>query len=67
MSTNRAVAVAFERIFRLWTERRDGYYYRCLTLFYSIIAELQERSGSYLPREQTRKIEKGVEYRSLRI
>lgn len=61
-SDNKILRPLFERIYRLWVQKQEGYYPRCMALFYEILAELQKASACYLPADTTRKISPGVEY-----
>ncbi len=59
---NKKLKPLFDKIHRLWTGKLDGYHYKCMALFYEILAEIQKPYGGYLPEEKYKKIEKGIEY-----
>ena len=61
-SGNKTLRSLFERINRLWVQKQDGYYYKCMALFYEILAALQKPTGVYLPTETYKKIQKGIDY-----
>ena len=60
--TNKKLQPLFENLLHTWLSKKDGYYYKCLALFYEIISELQKQSANYLPDSKYKLIEKGVDY-----
>ena len=59
---NARIAGLFDKIFRLWSQKQDGYYPKCMAVFYEILAEIAKPQGNYLPKDKYKKIEKGIEY-----
>lgn len=60
--TNKKLQPLFENLLHTWLSKKDGYYYKCLALFYEIMSELQKQSANYLPDSKYKLIEKGVDY-----
>lgn len=52
----------FQKIYRLWITKSDGYYYKSLSIVYDILYEMVLKSKKYLPDNKYAKIENGVEY-----
>lgn len=48
----------FRKLFAVWVSRGDGYYFECISLLYTIFAELQK--SSYIPSSHFEKIEPAV-------
>ena len=62
LSSNKKIQSLFEKMHLLWFNKPDGYYYDCMSLFYTIISELNAFENSYHPKDKFLKIEKGVQY-----
>lgn len=52
----------FLKIYNLWSAKKEGYYAKCMSFFYDIIAALQKHSASYLTSSQAKKLELAHEY-----
>lgn len=52
----------FKKIYMLWINKNDGYYQRCMSIFYEILYEISKPAGEYLPLDKYKKIQKGIEY-----
>ncbi len=61
-SKNARLAGLFDRIYRLWSQKQDGYHPKCMALFYEILSELTKPHGNYLPKSKYGKIEAGIRY-----
>ena len=59
---NKKLQPLFENLLHIWISKKEGYYYKCVALFYEIISELQKTVISYLPESKYKLIEKGVDY-----
>lgn len=57
---NEKIAMLFKKIFSVWVQKDEGYYYECVSLLYKILAEMQKKS--YIPDRQFDKIKPAVEY-----
>ena len=54
VSKNERIPRLFKKIFICWVAKEEGYYHECISLLYSIFAELEKHS--YFPGEQFLKI-----------
>ena len=54
------VSVLFTKIFSVWTAKREGYYFECISLLYQIFAQLQKRN--YVPKDKLAYIAPAIEY-----
>lgn len=61
-SKNVRLSPLFDKIYRLWSQKQDGYYPKCMAVFYEILAELTRPQGNYLPKSKYEKIEAGIRY-----
>ena len=61
-SANKNLLSLFHKIYQLWSDKHDGYYYRCMALIYEILAEIQKSYRNYISKDNYKKIEKGIEY-----
>ncbi|MDY5231376.1 MAG: AraC family transcriptional regulator [Eubacteriales bacterium] len=61
-ASNINIKVLFNKIYQLWITRQDGYYYKCMALFYEILAELTKPHGNNISKDKYKKIEKGIDY-----
>ena len=59
-SKNEKIAMLFKKIFSVWVQKDEGYFYECISLIYKILAEIQKQS--YLSSVQFEKIKPAVEY-----
>ena len=59
---NKKIRPLFEKIYQLWLEKKDGYYQRCVAIFYEILAEISLEHNKYITKDKYAKIEKGVSY-----
>ena len=60
VTENKNLRSLFRRICSVWTEKREGYYHRCMSLFYEILYEIS--ALSYLPEKTLLRIEPAVRY-----
>lgn len=52
----------FEKIERLWYYKRDGYYHKCMSVLYGILAKISVSERDYLSSASYRKIEPAIDY-----
>lgn len=52
----------FQKIHQQWHYKREGYYYKCMSLLYDIFAELMKAESTYLPMKLYQQILPAVEY-----
>ncbi len=52
----------FLKIYNLWSAKKEGYYAKCMSVFYEIIAALQKQNTMYLPSSQAKKLDLAHEY-----
>ena len=52
----------FVKAHRVWKDKKEGYYAKCLSILYEIIFHLQQQSASYLTGEQSGKLRPAVDY-----
>lgn len=57
-----ALKEAFEKIERLWYYKRDGYYHKCMSLLYDILAKISVSESDYLSSSSYRIIEPAIDY-----
>ena len=57
-----AVKEAFEKLERIWYYKRDGYYHKCMSLLYEILAKISVSERDYLSSSSYRKIEPAIDY-----
>ena len=62
VSDNKKIHPLFERFLNTWVAKKEGYYYKCMRIFYEILSELQKSTSNYLPQNKYALIEKGVDY-----
>ena len=58
--TNEKIAALFKKIFSVWVQKDEGYYFKCISILYNILAEMQKKS--YTPSSLFNKIKPAVEY-----
>lgn len=61
-SSNRRMFDLYDKICRIWVGKQEGYYYKCMALFYEILAELSKSYKGNLPKTIYQKIEPGIQY-----
>ena len=59
---NAKLSLLFEKIHQAWQRKETGYYNRCMSLFYSILYEMELSSRKYLPRYKSDKLNAAMEY-----
>lgn len=52
----------FLRMYKIWTQKANGYSLKCTSLFYEILYEICQLETKYQSSERVAQIEKGVEY-----
>lgn len=52
----------FQKVYKLWISKADGYYYKCLSIVYEILYEMVLKSKKYIPNNKYKQIESGIEY-----
>ncbi len=52
----------FQKIYRLWLTKPNGYYYRCMAAMYDILYEMLAKSEQYAAKSKYAKLEPGIEY-----
>ena len=57
---NEKIGTLFKKLFSTWVGKNDGYFFRSLSLIYSIFAELQ--NDCYVPKAQYTKIKPALNY-----
>lgn len=62
VSADKKIHPLFERFLNTWLAKKEGYYYKCMGIFYEILSELQKATSNYLPQNKYALIEKGVDY-----
>lgn len=61
-SSDREMEMLFQRIYKLWISRTEGYYYKALSGVYEILYKMILKGRKYTPNYQFEKIEGGVAY-----
>ncbi len=61
-SSNPRIYDLFQKAYKLWISKTDGYYYKALSITYEILYEMILKSKKYTPNSNFVKIEKGIEY-----
>ncbi len=59
---NTNILLMFEKMHRTWLKKDTGYYNKCISIFYSILAEMEFTISKYTPRRKTDKINNAVDY-----
>ncbi len=54
------IQALFQKAFKIWVSKKDGYYYKCVGILYEIFSLLQE--GNYIPDKKYNLIKPAVEY-----
>ncbi len=54
------IQALFQKAFKIWVSKKDGYYYRCVGILYEILSLLQEKN--YIPDKKYNLIKPAVEY-----
>ncbi|MBQ4585399.1 MAG: helix-turn-helix transcriptional regulator [Clostridia bacterium] len=52
------IGALFKKLFSIWTNKDNGYYFECMSLLYKIFANIQK--NNYLPTKQYLKIEPAI-------
>lgn len=52
----------FQKVYKLWLTKPEGYYFKCMSAVYEILYEIRLKSEQYLPKSKYKKIERGIEY-----
>lgn len=52
----------FQRVYKLWSTKPSGHYFKCMSAIYEILYEIVSKSERYSPKSKYKAIEKGVEY-----
>ncbi len=61
-SQDAAMRSLFERIYRVWYNKREGYEYEAMGVLYEILARMEKANTSYLPEEQYERIRPALDY-----
>ena len=61
-SKNTKIADLFQKLYRIWVKKQSGYYNECMSIFYSILSEMERSSQKYIPNYKRAKITKAIEY-----
>lgn len=59
---NTRLPILFEKLYRLWLRKEPGYYNQCMSVFYSILSEMEHSETKYLPCSKAEKINNAVAY-----
>ena len=59
-SAKNKIQSLFQKAFYVWTSKKQGYYYKTLSILYEIFSELQKTN--YIPEKKYKLIEPAVEY-----
>ena len=62
LSDNKNLKQMFTKMYSVWLSKKEGYYYKCMELFYGILGEIQKTRSSYLPNSKYDKIKPGIDY-----
>ena len=57
---NEKISMLFKKIFSVWVQQSEGYYFECISILYKILAEMQKKR--YVPDNQFRKIKPAIDY-----
>lgn len=52
----------FQKIYKLWLTKPNGYYFKCMSAVYEILYEMLLKSEQYSPKSKYKKLEPGIEY-----
>ena len=55
-----AISQLFKKLFSVWVAKREGYYFKCISLLYDIFSELQKTN--YIPDDQYNVIKPAIKY-----
>ncbi len=61
-ANDKTIQGLFEQIYQVWFQKRDGYYYRSMSILYEILERLDRAGASYLPRHKYEQIRPAVDY-----
>lgn len=62
IDSNPSVRNMFIKMQKLWYAKHDGYYHKCMSLMYSILAEIEKDDMSYMPEKKYSVIKPAIEY-----
>lgn len=62
LQDNPAVRNMFSKMQKLWYAKHDGYYHKCMSLMYAILAEIGKNDMSYMPEKKYSVIKPAIEY-----
>ena len=52
----------FVKAHRVWQDKKEGYYAKCLSILYEIIAHIQQAAATYRSGSRTQKLHPAIEY-----
>lgn len=56
------ILTLFQKIYKLWLTKPNGYYFKCMSATYEIFYELISKKEQYSPKSKYKILEKGIEY-----
>ena len=59
---NQSVRNMFTKMQKLWYEKNDVYYHKCMSLMYAILSELEKTNTFYMPEKKHSVIKPAIEY-----
>lgn len=62
LDENKKIQSLFQKIYKLWITKSNGYYFMCMSATYEILYEMILKSEQYSPKSKYKTIEKGIEY-----
>ncbi len=52
----------FEKLYQVWLRKEPGYYNKCMSIFYSVLAEMELSASKYIPCSKEDKINRAVAF-----
>lgn len=59
---NNKIQNLFQKIYKLWITKSDGYYFKCMALVYESLYEMILKHEQYSPKSKYKVLEKGIDY-----
>lgn len=56
------ISLLFEKIQHLWVRKETGYYNKCISIFYSVLAEMEIYTSKYITKDKADKIKNAINY-----
>ncbi len=59
---NPKIPLLFEKLYRVWQQKEQGYYNKCMSLFYSVLSEMELSASAYIPSKKEALLNAALDY-----